>query len=126
MKKTSQAAADGGTFTFKPIGYVRCAQKYRYEAPRQAVFADNEGIIRLNPDNNFEQALRDLDGFDRLWVIYCFHLNRDWKLLVRPPVAGNKEKISVFATRSPHQPNPWAELRRTGKNRRAGCAYPQF
>lgn len=106
IKTTLQTAENDGTFVFKPIGYVRCAQKYRYEAPRQAVFADNEGIIRLNPDNNFEQALRDLSGFDRLWVIYCFHLNRDWKPLVRPPVAGSKEKISVFATRSPHRPNP--------------------
>lgn len=105
-KTTLPAAENAGTFVLKPVGYVRCAQKYRYEAPRQSVFADNEGIIRLNPDSNFEQALRDLSGFDRLWVIYCFHLNRDWKPLVRPPVAGNKEKVSVFATRSPHRPNP--------------------
>jgi len=105
-KTTQPAAENDGIFAFKPIGYVRCAQKYRYEAPRQAVYAGNEGIIRLNPDSNFEQALRDLPGFDRLWVIYCFHLNRDWKPLVRPPVAGNKEKVSVFATRSPHRPNP--------------------
>jgi tRNA-Thr(GGU) m(6)t(6)A37 methyltransferase TsaA len=106
IKTTLQTAETDKTFAFKPIGCVRCAQKYRYEAPRQAVFANNEGIIRLNPDNNFEQAVRDLTGFDRLWVIYCFHLNSDWKPLVRPPVAGNKEKISVFATRSPHRPNP--------------------
>lgn len=105
-KTTQPAAESDGIFAFKPIGYVRCAQKYRYEAPRQAVYAGNEGIIRLNPDSNFEQALRDLPGFDRLWVIYCFHLNRDWKPLVRPPVAGDKEKVSVFATRSPHRPNP--------------------
>ncbi len=100
----TQQTAD--TFAFKPIGYVRCAQKFRYEAPRQSVFADNEGVIRLNPDNNFALAIRDLAGFERLWVIYCFHLNRNWRPLVRPPVAGNKEKISVFATRSPHRPNP--------------------
>jgi tRNA-Thr(GGU) m(6)t(6)A37 methyltransferase TsaA len=106
IKTTLQTAETDKTFAFKPIGCVRCAQKYRYEAPRQAVFANNEGIIRLNPDNNFEQAVRDLTGFDRLWVIYCFHLNSDWKPLVRPPVAGKKEKISVFATRSPHRPNP--------------------
>jgi tRNA-Thr(GGU) m(6)t(6)A37 methyltransferase TsaA len=94
------------TFCFKPIGYVHCAQRYRYEAPRQAVFAENEGIIRFKPDQNFEQALRDLEGFDRLWVIYCFHLNQTWNPLVRPPVAGTEEKVSVFATRSPHRPNP--------------------
>jgi tRNA-Thr(GGU) m(6)t(6)A37 methyltransferase TsaA len=93
-------------YLFNPVGYVCCAQQYRFEAPRQGVFADNEGIIRMNPGNNFEQALADLSGFERIWVIYCFHLNNNWKPLVRPPVAGMKEKVSVFATRAPHRPNP--------------------
>ncbi len=93
-------------FEFTPIGYVCCQQQYRYEAPRQGVFANNVGVIKLNPGKNFEQALTDLAGFERLWVIYCFHLNHSWKPLVRPPVTGDKEKISLFATRSPHRPNP--------------------
>ena len=92
-------------FTFKALGYVRCGQKYRSEAPRQGVFAENEGIIRFEKGNNFEQALADLKGFSRIWVIFCFHLNDNWKPLVQPPVVGQKKKVSVFATRSPHRPN---------------------
>ena len=86
-------------FTFQPIGYVRCPQKYRYEAPRQAVFAGNEGTIELLPHHNYETALRDLDEFDRIWVIFAFHLNDNWKPTVRPPVSGAKEKVGVFASR---------------------------
>jgi tRNA (adenine37-N6)-methyltransferase len=92
-------------FTFKPVGYVRCGQKYRSEAPRQGVFAENEGIIRFEKGHNFEQALADLTGFSRIWVIFCFHLNDNWKPLVHPPIIDKKKKISVFATRSPHRPN---------------------
>lgn len=92
-------------FTFKPVAYVRCEQQYRSEAPRQAIFAENEGIIRFEKRHNFEQALADLKGFSRIWVIFCFHLNDNWKPLVHPPVIDKKKKISVFATRSPHRPN---------------------
>jgi len=92
-------------FTFKPLGYVCCGQQYRSEAPRQGVFAENEGIIRLEKGKNFEQALTDLKGFSRIWVIFCFHLNDNWKPLVQPPIVGQKKKVSVFATRSPHRPN---------------------
>ncbi|MDD3117886.1 MAG: tRNA (N6-threonylcarbamoyladenosine(37)-N6)-methyltransferase TrmO [Victivallales bacterium] len=94
------------TFSFTPIGYVHCPQKYRYEAPRQAVFAGNAGTIELLPHHNYETALRELETFDRIWVIFAFHLNRNWKPTVRPPVAGEKEKVGVFASRSPHRPNP--------------------
>lgn len=93
-------------FIFKPIGYVECPQRYRYEAPRQGVFASNEGIIRLEPDLQLDTAVRDLAGFDRIWVIYCFHLNVNWRPLVRPPVGSANKRIGVLSTRSPHRPNP--------------------
>jgi tRNA-Thr(GGU) m(6)t(6)A37 methyltransferase TsaA len=93
-------------FTFKPIAYLHCGQQYRSLAPRQAVFAENEGLIRFEKGHNFEQALTDLEGFSRIWVIFCFHLNKNWKPFVHPPVVDKKKKISVFATRSPHRPNP--------------------
>jgi tRNA-Thr(GGU) m(6)t(6)A37 methyltransferase TsaA len=54
---------------------------------------------------NFEQALEDLDGFDRIWVIYWFHRNSGWRPKVLPP-RGTDRKRGVFATRSPHRPNP--------------------
>ncbi|MCF6174995.1 MAG: tRNA (N6-threonylcarbamoyladenosine(37)-N6)-methyltransferase TrmO [Victivallaceae bacterium] len=90
---------------YTPIGFMHCAEKHRYETPRQGVFADNCGTIELNPGYNFEQALRDLDGFDHIWVLFDFHLNTTWKPLVKPPCAPDGEKISMFATRSPHRPN---------------------
>jgi tRNA-Thr(GGU) m(6)t(6)A37 methyltransferase TsaA len=70
------------------------------------VFAENSGYIQLNGNKNFEQALEDLNGFDRIWVVYVFHLNNNWKPKVSPPITGDKNKIGLFATRSPHRPNP--------------------
>lgn len=92
---------------FHPVGMVEADAKYRFETPRQSVFAGNTGIIRMNPQCNFETALRDLDGFSHIWVIFCFHLNQSsgWKPAVNPPIAPSSRKIGVFATRSPHRPN---------------------
>jgi len=89
----------------EPIGFLDCEQKERYEAPRQGVLSDSKGIIKLNQHCNFEQALKDLDGFERIWLIYQFHINENWKPQVRPP-RYFKSKIGVFATRSPFRPNP--------------------
>lgn len=88
-----------------PIGYIQSDNKYRYETPRQGVLAgDNISIIKLISKNNFEQALIGLEGFDRIWVIYLFHLNPNWKPMVTPP-RHTRKKVGVFATRSPHRPN---------------------
>jgi tRNA-Thr(GGU) m(6)t(6)A37 methyltransferase TsaA len=58
----------------------------------------------LERNRNFEQALKDLEGFERIWVIYLFHLNDSWKPMVTPPRNKGK-KVGVFASRSPHRPN---------------------
>jgi tRNA (adenine37-N6)-methyltransferase len=89
-----------------PIGHIRCDQKYRYETPRQGVLAgDSPGVIELLPNMNFEQALVQLESFERLWIIYQFHLNDNWKPMVQPP-RHTKEKVGVFASRAPYRPNP--------------------
>ena len=88
-----------------PIGYVRSEQVYRYETPRQGVLASgNVSVIELLPNKNFEQAIKNLSGFDRIWILYYFHLNKNWKPLVIPP-RHTREKIGVFATRAPYRPN---------------------
>lgn len=98
--------SDNETIEYEPIGRLKCDEKYRFEAPRQAVLAENEGCIELLPHLNYDQAIVDLEGFDRIWVVYQFHLNTRWKPFVRPPrLAANRKKISVFATRAPHRPN---------------------
>ncbi|GJQ31831.1 MAG: hypothetical protein HBSAPP04_06700 [Ignavibacteriaceae bacterium] len=89
----------------EPIGFVVSPNKQRYETPHQGVLADDStSVIRLNPGMNYEQALKHLDGFDMIWVIYLFHLNSTWKPMVTPP-RNNGRKVGVFATRSPHRPN---------------------
>ncbi len=88
-----------------PIGFLSSDKKERYESPRQGIHAKNNvGIINLTPQRNFEQAVQDLDGFDRIWLIYGFHLNDWWKPLVSPP-RFRERKIGLFATRSPFRPN---------------------
>ena len=69
-----------------PIGFLHSNLKQRYETPRQGILAkDSKAIIVLDPKNNYEQAIKDLDGFERIWIIYQFHLNKNWKPLVTPP-----------------------------------------
>ncbi|MBS2022235.1 MAG: tRNA (N6-threonylcarbamoyladenosine(37)-N6)-methyltransferase TrmO [Deltaproteobacteria bacterium] len=98
-------------YTFEPIGFVRSPFLERVEAPRQAVAEGargQEGRIELLPGRNFEHALEDLESFDRLWVVFVFHKNveeaRGWNPKVQPP--RSEQKRGVFATRSPHRPNP--------------------
>jgi tRNA-Thr(GGU) m(6)t(6)A37 methyltransferase TsaA len=91
---------------FEPIGHFECAARYPYDAARQAECAVSEagGVVVLAGGRNFEQAVRDLEGFSRLWLVYVFHHNPHWRPLVRPPRADRK--IGVFATRAPYRPNP--------------------
>lgn len=74
-------------------------------AARQASLnPEGEGRVVLLPGFDFEQALEDLKGFERIWLIYWFHRNEGWKPKVLTPRGGPKR--GVFATRSPHRPNP--------------------
>lgn len=91
--------------TFSPIGFVRGGGRYPQEAPRQSVLARNRGVVELLPGRGFETALADLAGFDRIWLIFLFDRAGNWRPMVRPP-DGAGRKIGLFATRSPHRPNP--------------------
>lgn len=92
--------------TLEPIGVLRCDHSTKIEAPRQPAAAeDNVGVIELYPGHNFEHALDDIAGWERLWVIFWFHQNAGWRPKVLPPRSTTGRK-GVFATRSPHRPNP--------------------
>lgn len=88
----------------RPIGVVRSPFGEKVEAPRQArVAAEARGRIEVDPE--LESALDDLDGFDRIWVIFWFdQAERTPATKVLPP--RSEKKRGVFATRSPHRPNP--------------------
>lgn len=92
--------------TLEPIGTFHTDSKYPYEARRQAAAdsANSLGEIRLHANQGFEQALEDLEGFERIWIVYQFHRNSEWKPKVMPP-RGPRVKRGVFATRAPYRPN---------------------
>lgn len=98
---------DDSTLTLRPIGVVRSPFTERWSAPRQPGVdgPSADGRVVLARGRGFEQALRDLDGVERIWVITWFHRNEGWKPMVLPP-RGARVKRGVFATRSPHRPNP--------------------
>lgn len=91
-----------------PIGIFRSSAVYKAQAPRQGVFEESRiGTISLASGLHFEQALRDLDGFERIWLIYQFDRNQDWRPTTRPPVPpAHADRVGVFASRSPYRPNP--------------------
>jgi tRNA (adenine37-N6)-methyltransferase len=90
-----------------PIGVIRTPYHDRYAAPSQPGLDDRnaEGKAILQSGHNFEQALEDLEGFDKIWLIYWFDRNTNWKPKVQVP-RGPRTKRGVFSTRSPHRPNP--------------------
>lgn len=90
----------------RAIGVVRAAQKTKAEAARQAAAAKElTGRIELYPGRNLEHALDDLAEWERIWVVFWFHLNKTWRPKVLPPRSRSGRK-GVLATRSPHRPNP--------------------
>jgi len=94
------------TLTLTPIGVLRSAHATKVAAARQpAAATDSTGIIELYPGRNFEHALEDIAGWERLWIIFWFHNNSSWRPKVLPPRSTDGRK-GVFATRSPHRPNP--------------------
>jgi tRNA-Thr(GGU) m(6)t(6)A37 methyltransferase TsaA len=91
---------------FAPIGVVRTPFTERREAPRQPYAAgEAPGTIELLPGHRYEDALRDLDQWTHLWLVYWFHLNAHWRPTVLPP-RSRQGRRGVFATRAPHRPNP--------------------
>lgn len=92
--------------TLEPIGVVHSPMKSKVEAARQpAAATDATARIELYPGRNFEHALEDLAGWERIWVLFWFHLNDSWRPKVLPPRSASGRK-GVFATRSPYRPNP--------------------
>ncbi len=93
----------------KPIAYIRTDFKEKFGIPRQSCRADGlVGKIIFLPEYRNPEALRELDGFSHLWLIFDFSLShRDsWSPTVRPPRLGGNRRVGVFASRSPFRPNP--------------------
>ncbi len=92
--------------TLHPVGYIRSEKAVKFDARHQpAEQMEESSVLELEPGHSYEQALQDLSGFDRVWLVWWFHRNTTWRPLVQPP-RGPVGKRGVFSTRSPHRPNP--------------------
>ena len=94
----------------KPIAFIRTEFPEKFGVPRQSGLARNlKGRIIFEPEYRNPDALRGLDGFSHIWLIWEFSANRttsQWQPTVRPPRLGGNAHMGVFATRSPFRPNP--------------------
>ena len=101
----SESTSDS-SLTLRPIGYVRSGKHVKFQTLHQpAESAEERSLVELLPDQDYELALRDLAGFSRIWLVWWFHRNPNWRPLVLPP-RGPARRRGLFATRSPHRPNP--------------------
>lgn len=88
-----------------PIGVVRSPFTEKMQAPRQPNTAQAApGRVELYPGHDFEHALEDLATFRYVWLIFWFDQTEGWRPKVLPPRSDKRR--GVFATRSPHRPNP--------------------
>ena len=93
-----------------PIAYIHTEFPEKFGIPRQSGLAEGlRGRIVFEKQYRDPEALRGLDGFSHLWLVWEFSANRggrDWQPTVRPPRLGGNQHMGVFATRSPFRPNP--------------------
>jgi tRNA-Thr(GGU) m(6)t(6)A37 methyltransferase TsaA len=96
-------------FTYRPIGLLRSPYARRIDAPHQGTVVEGTQTGKM-ADATLELAewldekvVQDLNGFERVWLIFSFHLSDGWTCSVKPPRGGPKR--GVLATRSPHRPN---------------------
>jgi tRNA (adenine37-N6)-methyltransferase len=96
-------------FIYRPIGILRSPYSRRIDAPHQSTVVEGTesgelAIATLELADWLDmQVIQDLAGFERIWLVFDFHLSEGWKSTVKPPRGGPKR--GVLATRSPHRPN---------------------
>lgn len=96
-------------FQFDPIGVIHSCYRQKFGIPRQpGLVTAGAAELELLPPYNQENLVRGLDGFSHIWVHFIFHqtLSEGWRPTIRPPRLNGHQRMGVFATRSPHRPNP--------------------
>ena len=91
----------------KIIARIGTDFKEKFGIPRQSGIAKTVGKIVFEPEYRVREALRGIDGYSHLWLLWEFsEARRDgWSPTVRPPRLGGNKRMGVFATRSPYRPN---------------------
>lgn len=90
-----------------PIAHIETPFRSKFGVPRQAGLVDYEARVVFEPDYRIPEAVRGLEEFDYIWLLWQFHLaqRETWSPTVRPPRLGGNKRVGVFATRSPFRPN---------------------
>jgi len=97
------------SFAFEQIGVIHSPWKEKFAVPRQpGLVQDGHGELHLIAPYNQPEAVRGLESFSHLWVLFVFHqtMAGGWRPTVRPPRLGGNARMGVFATRSTFRPNP--------------------
>jgi tRNA-Thr(GGU) m(6)t(6)A37 methyltransferase TsaA len=93
----------------KQIAHIQSAFPSKFGIPRQSGIVPNlAASIIFEKEYRDPQALRGLEGFSHLWILWGFSEVKQtgWSPTVRPPKLGGNTRIGVFASRSPYRPNP--------------------
>lgn len=94
--------------TIEPVARMRSDFATKFGIPRQSgLVADLRSTIVFEPKYRNPDALRGIEGYDYLWLIWQFSeaVREEWSPTVRPPRLGGNARMGVFATRSPFRPN---------------------
>ena len=91
----------------KIIARISTDFKEKFGIPRQSGIARTVGRIVFEPEYRVREALRGIEGYSHLWLLWEFSEARreGWSPTVRPPRLGGNRRMGVFATRSPYRPN---------------------
>ena len=96
------------TMEMHPIAHMRSDFPTKFGIPRQSGLVEElRSMIVFEPEYRSEDALRGIEDFSHLWLIWQFSqaVREGWSPTVRPPRLGGNTRMGVFATRSPFRPN---------------------
>ncbi len=112
----------------RPIAHIYTDFKDKFGIPRQSGRAKSLcGKIVFEPQYRSADALRELEGFSYIWLLFDFSKSHrgEWSPTVRPPRLGGNRRVGVFASRSPFRPNPIGlssvKLLKIEKTKEQGC-----
>ncbi len=91
----------------EPIAHIRTDFKEKFGIPRQSGRVETLGRIVFCPAYRDREALRGIEEFSHLWLLFDFSLSHreSFRPTVRPPRLGGNRRVGVFASRSPFRPN---------------------
>ncbi len=106
---SSKYFSESNDLTLRVIARVRNDFPTKFGLPRQSGLASSLiSKIVFEPDYRSPDALRGVEGYSHLWLIWGFSevFGEKWSPTVRPPRLGGNTRMGVFATRAPYRPNP--------------------